>query len=73
MHANASLPLAPKRAMAQGGKTGHAMLSAAQAADEMEYSGSNAAIASFWNRFGEVMTVDHVIERLNAAAPGVAA
>ena len=34
----------------------------------------NASLANFWNIFGDVMTVDHVIERLSAAAAaGVAA
>jgi isochorismate hydrolase len=33
----------------------------------------NASLANFWNIFGDVMTVDHVIGRLSAAAPGVAA
>jgi hypothetical protein len=33
----------------------------------------NAPLTVFWIGFGDVMTVDHVIERLNAAAAGVAA
>jgi ureidoacrylate peracid hydrolase len=28
----------------------------------------NASLAAFWNIFGDVMTVDHVIARLNASA-----
>lgn len=30
----------------------------------------NASLAAFWNIFGDVMTVDHVIERLRLAAEG---
>ena len=33
----------------------------------------NASLASFWNIFGDVMTVDHVIERLRIGAAGKAA
>lgn len=33
----------------------------------------NASLASFWNIFGDVMTVDHVIERLRLGATGQAA
>jgi hypothetical protein len=38
--------------------------------DDAEYRASSA---NFWNILGEVMTLDHMIERLNAAASGVAA
>jgi hypothetical protein len=31
-----------------------------------------AARANFWIVFGDVMTLDHLIERPSAAAPGVA-
>jgi ureidoacrylate peracid hydrolase len=30
----------------------------------------NASLASFWNIFGDVMTTDHVIDRLRAGATG---
>jgi ureidoacrylate peracid hydrolase len=30
----------------------------------------NASLASFWNIFGDVMTTDHVIDRLRAGAAG---
>lgn len=33
----------------------------------------NAALAAFWNIFGDVMITDHVIERLRAGAAGRAA
>lgn len=33
----------------------------------------NASLAAFWNIFGDVMTTDHVIERLRAGAAGQAA
>ncbi|WP_198372610.1 isochorismatase family protein [Roseomonas rosulenta] len=33
----------------------------------------NASLANFWNIFGDVMTADHVIERLRAGAAGEAA
>jgi hypothetical protein len=39
----------------------------------MGYRKQNALLTVFWIVFGDVMTVDHVIERLSAAAPGVAA
>jgi hypothetical protein len=39
----------------------------------MGYRKQNAPLTVFWIGFGDVMTVDHVIERLNAAASGVAA
>jgi hypothetical protein len=38
----------------------------------MGYRKQNAPLTVFWIVFGDVMTVDHVIERLSAAA-GVAA
>jgi len=39
----------------------------------MGYQKQNAPLTVVWIVFGDVMTVDHVIERLNAAASGVAA
>jgi ureidoacrylate peracid hydrolase len=33
----------------------------------------NASLAAFWNIFGDVMTTDHVIERLRIGAAGKAA
>jgi ureidoacrylate peracid hydrolase len=33
----------------------------------------NASLANFWNIFGDVMTADHVIDRLRIGAAGAAA
>jgi hypothetical protein len=40
---------------------------------ECDDAAENASSANFWNALGEVMTLDHVIAKLNPAASGVAA